>query len=348
MRAALITGARTVELLEFPAPTPAPGGVVVDVSFCGICGTDVHAFESGRPYTPAICGHEWAGVVSAVGGEVDSLQEGDRVVVGLPPACGTCDACSAGHARYCETAFRFARGRDELAPPHGGFAPQLAVSAQRVIRAHDALTDEQLAQVEPATIAYHAVARSRLRDGDLAVVQGAGPIGLATMQWARDGGAGTIVVVEPDAARRDLALALGADAAVEPDDAADTIAGCDRGLGADVVYECVGRPDTLQAAVDMARRGGAVCLIGLSSEPVTIDAGSWLVKEITVTGSIAYVHADFDHVMTAMAEGRVRLDELHSLTVGLDGLADALDDLAHGRTGQAKVLVNPNWSCASR
>ena len=81
MLAALITGKDTVELTEFPDPTPAPAGVVVDIAFCGICGTDVHAYQSGRPYNPAICGHEWSGTVSAVGSEVRDIGEGDRVVV---------------------------------------------------------------------------------------------------------------------------------------------------------------------------------------------------------------------------------------------------------------------------
>jgi hypothetical protein len=95
MLAALITGKDTVVLTEFPDPTPAPEGVVVDVSFCGICGTDVHAYQSGRPYNPAICGHEWSGTVSAVGRDVSSFTEGDRVVVAAAPSCGTLHGMSS-------------------------------------------------------------------------------------------------------------------------------------------------------------------------------------------------------------------------------------------------------------
>src|SRR6478736_3171531 len=96
--AALITGASTVELREFPEPTPAPAGVVVDIAYCGICGTDVHAYQSGQPYNAAICGHEWGGTISATGREVSSVAEGDRVVVAAAPACGNCAACRAGQA----------------------------------------------------------------------------------------------------------------------------------------------------------------------------------------------------------------------------------------------------------
>ena len=98
MFAALITGLNKVEMVEFPDPTPAPKGVVVDIAFCGICGTDIHAYQSGNPYNPAICGHEWSGTLSAVGSDVKSFSEGDRVVVAVAPACGQCAPCRAGQA----------------------------------------------------------------------------------------------------------------------------------------------------------------------------------------------------------------------------------------------------------
>ena len=133
MYAALITGQGAVELREFPDPTPASEGVVVDIAFCGICGTDVHAFQSGRPYNPAICGHEWAGTVSAVGAEVKAFSEGDRVVVAVAPSCGRCTACHRGQTDRCEVTFLSVLGRDPLAPPHGGFAARIAVAAARVV-----------------------------------------------------------------------------------------------------------------------------------------------------------------------------------------------------------------------
>jgi (R,R)-butanediol dehydrogenase/meso-butanediol dehydrogenase/diacetyl reductase len=344
MHAALITGQGTVELKEFPEPTPAPRGVVVDIAFCGICGTDVHAFQSGRPYNPAICGHEWSGTISAVGSEVASLSEGDRVVVAASPACGQCVACNRGQTDRCQVAFLSALGRDPMAPPHGGFAPRIAVAANRVVRADPALSDEIAAQVEPATVAFHAVRSSALRLGDIAVVQGGGPIGLGTMQWVRVAGAGVVIVVEPNPRRRELALALGAHHAVAPGaDAHQLIDELSHGLGADIVYECVGRPAAVQSAVDLARRGGAMCLIGLADGDAPITPGVWLVKEISVTSSLAYFHEEFEMAMGMIADGRVTVDPLHTSTASLIGLAAALDDLASGTSEQTKVLVNPNW-----
>ncbi len=343
MHAALITGKETVELREFADPVPADRGVVVDIAFCGICGTDVHAYQSGKDYNPAICGHEWSGTVSAVGREVKRIGEGDRVVVSIASACGSCAACRQGQASHCQQAFLSAVGRDALAPVHGGFAPRIAVAEQRVIAMNPGLSFEQAAQVEPATVAFHAVRTSHLRLGDTAVVQGGGPIGLATMQWVRAAGAGTVVLIEPNAQRRDLGLALGAHHATEPGEAADALVKeLTHGLGADIVYECVGRGFAVQSAVDLARRGGAMCLVGLPEEDAPITVGTWLVKEIRTTSSLAYVREEFEMAMGMMADGRVRVEPLHTSTVGLDGLGAALADLASGVSTQAKVLVDPN------
>lgn len=343
MRAALITGAGQVEIREFPEPTPSPDGVVVDVAYCGICGTDVHAYTSGRAYTPAICGHEWTGTISAVGASVSRVGEGDRVVVGVPPACGTCDACRAGHPAHCLTAVEFARGRDPGAPAHGGFAPQIAVSVDRVIAAHPDLDDETLAQVEPVTVALHAVNRSGVTPGDTAVIQGAGPVGLTTMQCVIATGAERVIVIEPGPSRRAAAAALGASAVTTPEAAADLVRDHTGGQGADVVYECVGAADTLQSAVDLARRGGSVCLIGLADGTITVDPAAWLRKEITVTTALAYLHEEFEQAMDLLADGRVRVDTLHTSTTQIDGLASTLDELASGDSPQMKVLLDPNW-----
>lgn len=342
VQAGLITGKGLVELRELDDPVPADDGVVVDIAFCGVCGTDVHAYQSGHPYTPAICGHEWCGTVSATGGDVRSISEGDRVVVAAPPACGHCTACLAGHAERCLTAFLVLVGRDAAAPAHGGFARQIAVAATRVVPTNAALTDEQAAQVEPATVAFHAVRHSRLRLGDTAVVQGAGPIGLSTLQYVRSAGAGRIIVIEPNPRRRELAAALGAHETVEPGaPAAQLVAERTKGLGADVVFECVGRAPAIQTAVDLARRGGSMCMIGLPDERASIDPSSWLIKEITVTASLAYFREEFEMAMGMIADGRVNVDLLHTRTAALGELDEVLADLAGGRSTQTKVLIDP-------
>lgn len=339
---ALITGQQQVEIREFATPEPqGDDGVVVDITLCGICGTDIHAWQSGSDYNPAICGHEWTGVVSAAASGVSTVSEGDRVVVAVPAACGNCTNCRAGHTEMCSTVFAHATGRHPSTPPHGGFASAIAVSEARVMAIKHDISDTQAAQIEPLTVTLHAVRKSDLRMGEFAVVQGAGPIGLLTAQLVRSGGAGTTVVVEPNEARRQLAQSLGANHVFHPDEAAGQIRELTSGLGADVVYECAGVPATVQSAVDLARRGGRMILIGLASGTATIDPRIWLVKEIGLQAALAYTHEEFAMAMGLVADGRIDVDALHTQTVGLEGLHDALAGLSDG-SGQMKVLVDPH------
>jgi (R,R)-butanediol dehydrogenase/meso-butanediol dehydrogenase/diacetyl reductase len=244
------------------------------------------------------------------------LSEGDRVVVGVAPSCGSCAACAAGQAHRCLVAFLSVLGRDAQAPPHGGFAPRIAVAESRVVLAEPTLTDDQAAQVEPMTIGFHAVRHSTLRLGDVAVVQGAGPIGLGALQWVRAAGAGRVIVVEPSEQRRQLASALGAHDVVEPGEQATALINeRTHGLGADIVFECVGRPFAVQSAVDLARRGGSMCLIGLADQDAPISPTQWLIKEITVTSALAYFREEFEMSMGMIADGRIVTEPLHTATV---------------------------------
>jgi len=333
VKAGLVTGLRRFELVDVPEPEPGPGRALVDVTLCGICGTDVHGYLSSDPYNPAICGHEWTGVVRAVGPGVTHLDEGDRVVAAVAPACGSCPACLAGQSAWCQTALLTAIGRDVHAPPHGGFAPHISLGASRLVRVHDLLSDVQAAMVEPATVAFHAARRTPPTLASRVVVQGCGPIGLLVLQCAKAAGAGQVVAVEPHEHRRRLALALGADEAVEPGVPIDE--------PVDLVFECAGVPATVQRAVDLVRRGGTVNLVGLASGSASISPGAWLLKEVTVVASLAYRHEEFALTMGLVADGRLRLDPLHDQTVGLEDAAGAFARLADDPSSAVKVLVDP-------
>jgi (R,R)-butanediol dehydrogenase / meso-butanediol dehydrogenase / diacetyl reductase len=339
--AALITAQETVEFRTFSQPAPADGCVTVEISLCGICGTDIASFRTGHLHRPAVCGHEWVGTISDVGAGVDGIETGERVVIAVPPACGRCPECRRGLAEYCRTASAVARGRDPLAPPHGGFARSITVEATRVLPAHPDLTEEEAAQVEPATVAFHGVRRSRIAPGDAVVVQGAGPIGLLTLQFARAAGAGELLVVEPSPTRRQLAAELGASVTAAPEDAAEVVQAHTEGIGADVVIECAGVPRLLQTAVDLTRPGGVVSVVSYIADPATIDAARWLAKQVTVVASLAYTHDEFRRAMAFLADGRVKAQPLHSRTVPLDALAETLRHLSAGPPDDIKVLVDP-------
>ena len=177
--------------------------------------------------------------------------------------------------------------------------------------------------------------------GDYTVVQGAGPIGLFTLQWARAAGAGELVVIEKSPVRAELARSLGATRVFSPgEEATAGIQEGTRGLGADVVFECVGRPETLQTAVEFARRGASLMVIGLSDRDALVTPAIWLSKEVRVDWSIAYHHTEFERAMGMMVDGRVRVD-LHTRKVGFDGLENAIKDLSAGAESDVKILLEP-------
>ena len=341
MQAALITGKELIEFVDFDDPSPEPEQIVVDITYCGICGTDIHAFQSDGAAWPSTCGHEWTGFVSKAGSSVNRLSEGDRVVIAVPPSCGNCSACHSGQMEKCQTVLMATVGRGPFATAHGGFAKQLAIHHGRAVKANSDLSDEQAAQIEPAAICFHAVRANPPRLGEVAVIQGAGPIGLSTLQWVRVAGAGTIVVIEPNDARRNLSLALGAHHAVSPSEATEFISNLTKGLGADIVYECAGIPATIQSAVDLARRGGRVAIIGLAMGDAPISPRQWLTKEIQVTAALGYTHEEFEMTMGYVADGRIDLDVLHSGTVNLVDISEIFTELSSGVTEHTKVLVRP-------
>ena len=341
MQAALITGKELIEFVDFDEPSPGPEQIVVDITYCGVCGTDIHAFQSDGAAWPSTCGHEWTGFVSKAGSSVDRLSEGDRVVIAVPPSCGNCSACHSGQMEKCQTVLMATVGRGPFATPHGGFAKHLAVHNGRAVRANADLSDVQAAQIEPAAICFHAVRANSPRLGEVAIIQGAGPIGLSTLQWARVAGAGTIIVVEPNEARRKLSLELGAHHAVDPSEASAFISDHTMGLGADIVYECAGIPATIQSAVDLARRGGRVAIIGLAMGDAPISPRQWLTKEIQVSAALGYTHEEFEMTMGYVADGRIDLDVLHSGTVDLIDIAEIFTELSSGVTEHTKVLVRP-------
>lgn len=342
MQVAIVTGERRLELVDFLDPEPSDGKAVVDVAFCGICGTDLHAYQSGDPYNPAICGHEWTGTVSAAN-ETVPFSEGDRVAIGIATACGDCPTCQRGDASHCEMALAGLLGVGPLAAAHGGFAPAIAVDATRLYHVDDKLTATEAAMLEPLTVAVHSVRRTDVHLGDAVVVIGGGPIGLLVMQCARAAGAGTVVLVEPQAARRELGGQLGADCLIDPSvcvlqEAINAHIGF---TGADVVYECAGVPETIGTAVSLARRGGAVSLVGLSSRSSEISGAEWLLKEIKLTTSIGYLPEEFAISQALVVDGRIQLKSLHTSTVSLAQMGDAFDRLA-ANPEEVKILVDPH------
>ena len=341
MEAALITGKEQIEFRTFAEPEPQAGAAVVRVDRCGICGTDVAAYRSGSPYAPFLCGHEWTGTVLQTSSGEKHVRDGDRVVMGVPVACGQCPECRRGVAHRCAQIMALAYGIHPLTPPHGGYAPRIAVPSDSLIVVPPGLDENAAAMVEPATVALHAVRRRPPQLGDTAVVLGAGPIGLFALQWAHLAGAGQVIVVEPEEARREIATALGAARVLAPgEEAEEWVLQSSQGVGCDVVYECAGNQAATDSAFRMLRPGGVLMLIGVSEAGVRLDPLACITKEIILDNSTAHHNHEFRITMEMMVSKRIRTEEVHSRTFGLTELESGFECLVSGTAG--KVLIDPN------
>ena len=340
MRAGLVTGKGQFELVEREDPAPNADEVVVAIQRCGICGSDVHAYVEGWKYSPSVCGHEWVGVIAAAGRDVINVKEGDRVTGAIAPGCGACLECRNDLSQYCRTAWSDYAG--PTGPTSGGFAPFLGLKAERVIAIPEAIDTDDAALIEPASVAFHAVRKSQLRVGDVVCVVGCGPIGLLTAQVAKAAGAGVVIAVEPDESRRRLALATGSDIAVAPGDELRAVLDeLTQGLQADLAFDCAGIPQTMQQSVDMVRRGGSVCLVGVTGQEAQINPIRWISKEVTLNSSIVFTLEEMKATSNMIADGRLSVTPLRDVVIDLDSLGSTIDDLAERRIDAVKILVDP-------
>ena len=340
MRAGLVTGKGQFELVEREDPAPNADEVVVAIQRCGICGSDVHAYVEGWKYSPSVCGHEWVGVIAAAGRDVINVKEGDRVTGAIAPGCGACLECRNDLSQYCRTAWSDYAG--PTGPTSGGFAPFLGLKAERVIAIPEAIDTDDAALIEPASVAFHAVRKSQLRVGDVVCVVGCGPIGLLTAQVAKAAGAGVVIAVEPDESRRRLGLATGSDIAVTPGDELRAVLDeLTQGLQADLAFDCAGIPQTMQQSVDMVRRGGSVCLVGVTGQEAQINPIRWISKEVTLNSSIVFTLEEMKATSNMIADGRLSVTPLRDVVVDLDSLGSTIDDLAERRIDAVKILVDP-------
>lgn len=321
-----------------PLGAPGPDDVVVEVSHCGICGSDLHLIDEGWGRPGDVLGHEWSGVVLAVGGGVDGLAPGDRVVGAEGPRCGECRACRDGRPAQCEH-------RDAVTGHFdGAFATHVTAAADSVLAIPDGLSLRDAALAEPLAIALHAVTRSGVRPDDEVLVFGAGPIGALIAAVLVDSGH-RVVVVEPAARRQELARLLGVQAVRVPDDLpsfdisqVDTIAED----AFDVVFECSGRRAAMESGFQQLRRGGTLVLVGTGLDRPSFDPNRMIVLELSVRGAFVYDEGGFEHALELLASGRLRTDVLiDDIEYGLEGVAEAATRLARGEHA-GKVMVVPN------
>jgi alcohol dehydrogenase len=343
---------------------PGASELLVRVEAAGVCHSDLSVVDGNRPRpVPMVLGHEAAGVVEAVGPGVGDVREGDHVVLTFVPSCGTCAACASGRPMLCAAAAaasgegrllggdrRFHRDGVELHHHLGvsAFAERTVVArGSAVVVADDVPLDVAALFGCAVLTGVGAVLNTAgVRPGDSAAVFGLGGVGLAAVMGAALAGAYPLVAVDPVAAKRGLALELGATHESAPETAVPLIRELTRG-GADFAFEAVGVPAVLGDAYAATGRGGTTVAMGLPhpAAELTLPALSLVAEARTLVGSYlgsSVPQRDVPAYVELWRAGRLPVERLQAATVPLDGINEAMDALAGGEV--VRQIVRPGTS----
>jgi (R,R)-butanediol dehydrogenase/meso-butanediol dehydrogenase/diacetyl reductase len=328
VRAARLTAEASFEVdATEPDPTPGPRELILRVTGCGICGSDLKARPAMPPAT--VMGHEFCGEVVAVGADVRSAwREGMRAAALPVFSCGVCEHCRRGDVAHCASAQLIGLGG---AP--GGFAELVRVDADLSFQLPEAVPESWAPLVEPFAVGLHTARIAEITPTDDVLVIGAGPVGLTTARWVQALGAKRVTVSDPAPRRRQTALEFGANAVVDP--TTDELGG-----PFDVVIECVGKPGLLDACAAVAGTHGRIVVAGVCAAPDPFLPVVALLKELSIRFSVYYRPDEFRAVVDAFATGRIDPSALVSRTVGLTGLDDAFASLITS-PDDIKIVVDP-------
>ncbi len=360
-KAAVLRQTNTPMAIEMVDVGPVmPGDVLVRIRAASLCHTDLEAIEGAIAIQlPAVLGHEAAGEIAEVGAGVTDLTVGDRVVLSWNPHCGSCFHCERAQPILCRQflgngpkGFHF-DGKPRLScdavPMHqlmylGGFAEYCVVPAQAAIRVPGSMPFDRAALIGCGVMTGVGAATrvAALRWGDVAMVIGCGAVGLSAIQGCVLAGAGSIIAVDPNPARRQLAQAIGATHAANPLEAADLARSLTEGRGGDVVIEAAGRPETFRLSAEAVRPGGQIVWLGkvAVNDEVAFRWGSLMQEKRIVRSSYggAKPAQDFPMLARAYLDGKLKLDEMISARIGLEQINEGFAALKRGETVRSVVM----------
>jgi len=334
MKAAIFQGAgleRALQIEDVPDPTPGPGGLLVKIGRCGICGTDLH-MTSGHGWdfpVGSILGHEYAGEVVAVGKDVERFRVGDLVSGMAKAGCGRCEACHRGMPLLCDT------GESVI----GGFAEYIRLPPGAAVQLPKTFSLADGALVEPLAIGLHGVRMADMPIGAKILVLGAGSVGLAAIFWARQLGAGKIVAASRSKRRATMALAMGADSfvATGEDEVQDVIEAL--GGSPDIVFECAGAVGLLSQSITHVKPFGKVLSLGFCTAPDPVVPGIAAFKQVTLSFPLTYSAEEFAMVADLMLAGKFDPRVMVTSTVAIDDLPETFERL-RAPNDETKVLVS--------
>ena len=339
-RSALWVDTNVIGVSDVPVAPPGPGEVLVRIRACGICGSDLHGFHTGsRRFIPGIGpGHELAGEVAALGPGVAGPAVGTRVAMLAGQVCGVCHFCRGGRYQLCPK-LRLGGG----AYP-GGMGEYFMAQADYVYLVPEGMPWTVAALSEPCGISLHGLKRAGIKRGDRVLILGAGTIGLFAALVARDAGASKIGITARYPHQAEAARSLGATDVFTSEEVGPGTP-VSR-MGWDIVVETVGgSAPTLQQAIDVVERGGTILLLGVHTEPQSIQTGRVFFHELTIVGSFGYdnvgLRSDYDETLALLAKYQDLVAPLVTHTYPLEQAAEAFATALDKRSGAIKVTVLP-------
>lgn len=342
MQALVLEKIKTLALRDFHLDESlGTHDVCVAIKTVGVCGSDVHYYQHGRigPFVvrePMILGHEAAGVVTEIGASVTNLRIGDRVCMepGIPDPNSRATRLGIYNL---DPAVRFWA----TPPVHGCLRPSVVHPAAFTFKLPDNVSFGEGAMVEPLAVGLHAANKARLRPGDIAVVLGAGPIGMVTALAALAGGCAHVIITDVQAAKLAIAAKLGSITVVNVREQSlvEVVRNLTDGWGAEVVFDAVGLPQSSTQALEVLAPGGCVVLIGMPSAPVPFDVVAAQVKEARIETIFRYAHV-FPRALALMGSRKIDVRPLITDTFDFADSVAAFDYATHLPPTSVKVQIN--------
>jgi L-iditol 2-dehydrogenase len=324
-------GKGLIEVREVEKPTiPAPDWVLIKVKAAGVCGTDLHIWHDEFTYWPPVTlGHEFAGVIEEMGSAVTGFNVGDRVVAEPhSKACGVCENCRQGNVQICVHKRSPGWGMD------GAFTDYVVMPYHLLHKIPDNVSDEVAALAEPFAIGVHEVLeRGKIAFQDFVVVSGSGPIGIIAGFLAKAAGAGTVVMTGLDAGeycRFGVAKDLGVDRIinVQRENVVDVVMEMTNGRGADIVIETSGAGPAIGTCVDLLRKCGRICAIGIPGpDTIPFPWKSAIYKRIDIVFNMSSYYTAWDRALSVMSTTKADLSKLITHRVSIDAWEDTFNDL---------------------
>ncbi|MDY3999251.1 MAG: alcohol dehydrogenase catalytic domain-containing protein [Blautia sp.] len=344
MRSAVFYGKYDIRVEEREIPQIGPEEVLIKVMACGVCGSDVHIFEGDQGSTavvpPLIQGHEFAGIVIETGSSVTNCKAGDRVCVDPADNCNKCYYCISGMMGHCESMGAIGTNVD------GGFAQYCKVKSRLIHHLADDVTFIEGAMAEPLACCINGADRSDIKVSDNVVIYGGGMIGLLLLQLAKLRGASKIILVEPVAEKRRMAIRLGASLTINPMEQNVQEALWENGIHhVQVVIETCGLRSTSEEAIDIVDRRGTVLLFAVTAVEASIQLKTYKLfqKELNVKGSYCSPY-DMGRAVELINAHRIDVTSMLGGKVSLDELAEILKNPERRAKGKYVVLPNDeNW-----